>query len=485
MTVLKKEEMGQKDFSTMRKLVNLLQLKWGLSFVLLSLFPSLVLSQESNKKPHPNIIIVMVDTLRADYLGCYGFDGTISPRIDQLSLEGVTFEHGFSPAPWTKPSVASFFTSLYPQTHGITQMDKKHSSLLADEAFTMAEFLKKEGFQTGAFVGNSWLRDQDGFAQGFDAYTVWDDRNQSALDVFKPARNWLASLNPTKPFFLYLHFMDVHGPYQCSRGISPSINNSRTLAPNKKLSQKNLSEMKPYLKETSAQWEKEEKWELRNWRACYAEGVRKFDAHFRRVMDYLKGNEHLKNTLLIFTSDHGEELFEHGGWDHGSNLFNHQLHVPLIIQFPQSKFKGKRIAAPVSLMDILPTLIKIVAPDNSIPVSMVGKPLMPLIKDNQQHSWEELYFEAVKKNRDLYSMQTHKHKIIFNKKKESAKLFSISNDPLEQEDLAGTHPGLTRKLKRKILKHIKTLKKKKKFRNKNRAIDPELQEKLKSLGYLQ
>jgi hypothetical protein len=192
----------------------------------------------------PNIVVLLVDTLRADYTGPYGFEGGITPNLDRLAAEGIVFEHGFSQAPWTKPAIASMFTSLYPQVHGLTNHEGQYwgeetneiaTGVLPDEADTLAERLREAGYATGAFIGNWWIGSEYGFGQGFDEFGEMEDRLIPRADqVFAQARSWIDGVEDG-PYFAYVHLMDVHAPYTAPKSDyyhveeSPSLGEDREI----------------------------------------------------------------------------------------------------------------------------------------------------------------------------------------------------------------------------------------------------------------
>ena len=173
----------------------------------------------------PDLIVILVDTLRRDYLGTYGFQGEISPALDRFANESVLFENAISAAPWTLPSVASIFTSLYPEEHGMRRIAaprvkrrpakseaSKHPrfSVLNEGIPTLAETLREAGYETAAFYTNAWLVPETGLGRGFEHYTRVED---DAKRITSQALDFMRRRERTRPLFLYLHFMDVHGPY--------------------------------------------------------------------------------------------------------------------------------------------------------------------------------------------------------------------------------------------------------------------------------
>ena len=172
----------------------------------------------------PDIILILVDALRADSLGCYGFQGEISPAMDRLALESIVYDSAVAPSPWTKPSVTSLFTSLDPLTHRVVTHEKhfwkgvpasQKTDALPKEAWTLAEALKGLGYETAAWVTNLWINEpQWGFNQGFDHFqgSSWERAHRMIPQIRKWWKNREEKPEAKRPLFLYLHFMDVHGP---------------------------------------------------------------------------------------------------------------------------------------------------------------------------------------------------------------------------------------------------------------------------------
>ena len=162
----------------------------------------------------PNIVIILVDALRVDHLGCYRYPRDTSPNIDRFARDAIRFEGTVSTCSWTSPSIASLFTSLYVSSHGLMTHSQKSTDILAPEFKTLAEILKDKGYTTAAFVANRWIRREFNYHQGFDLFKQvgTDMARPGAAAVRENVMEWLEP-NPPSPFFLYIHFMDVHGPY--------------------------------------------------------------------------------------------------------------------------------------------------------------------------------------------------------------------------------------------------------------------------------
>ncbi len=304
----------------------------------------------------PSIILLLVDTLRRDYLGFHGFEGPISPNLDWLAMESVVFENAFTQAPWTKPSIASLFTSLHPDAHGLDNHEglfgpRENRALttgvLPSEAVTLAEALKGAGYRTAAFVANPWVHGRYGFDQGFDSYEVVT----TLPEILERARAFFRQ-DERRPFFLYLHFMDVHGPYDASEEDFESMGTSPSLAVREEPPAGDLSKLPSYL--AGIPWFQEEEFRNRTFgeviafrlsrshpvRARYAANVLDYDRRIGPFLNEVRNSELDRNTILVLTSDHGEELLEHGGWDHGFNLYEQQIRVPLLI--PEARRPRRR-----------------------------------------------------------------------------------------------------------------------------------------------
>ena len=236
----------------------------------------------------PDIILILVDALRADYLGCYGFQGEISPAIDRLASESVVYDNAIAPSPWTKPSVASLFTSLDPLTHRVVAHGKEiwkgvpaseKTDALPKGAWTLAEALEKLGYETAAWVGNPWMnKPQWSFDQGFDHFH--DSHGKNAQRMIPEIQEWLKNRaegpEGDRPLFLYLHFMDVHGPYQSNTELLEDLSQSPSLGNDRLLTALEWEEI-GYLGADTPWRDSEQGKHLKSWRAAYASGVRLFD----------------------------------------------------------------------------------------------------------------------------------------------------------------------------------------------------------------
>ncbi len=437
----------------------------------------------SSSADRPNIIVVLTDTLRADYLGTYGFQGDISRHIDELAGESVVFENCFTQAPWTKPSTASLFTSTYPRVHQLTNHKGMFWSSSDDELFetgvlpndlvTLAEGLKAAGYQTGGFVANPWITGEFGFSQGFDRY--YDEATGRALpaDIFlEAARDWLDEISADQPFFLYLHLMDVHDPFEAPYTDARALRDSPSLG-----AERQLSELPPsYLEPGSTSLS------VRHWRSRYAANVREYDRRLSFFVDELRHTGILDESYLVFTSDHGEELYEHGHWAHGYTLHHHQVHVPLFIRAPDAEHGGEKVTSVVQNIDLMPTLVSLAGAE--IPASAQGKDLSGFLRGVAPARGRYSFASAARLEPGRYSVRSHEYNLIKDLNTQETWLYDLENDPGELYNLAQIEPKLREKLEQVLVRHLKRMEVRGGIAPETRTVDDERIEQLRALGYV-
>ena len=292
----------------------------------------------------PNVLIITMDTTRADHIGAYGYDLIQTPNIDAMAKEGVLFEEATSVQPVTLPSHSAILTGLYPFHHGVRDNNIYE---LPEDVTTLAELLKAEGYLTTAFVASYILNHQFGLTQGFDFY---NDRfvkpkqrgrlpvDRRASEVSFLACEWLDAVKDTiaqKPFFLWLHYYDPHADYEAPYPY-------RTAYPNQ-----------------------------------YDAEIAYMDDWIGYFFGCLRDRGLMDNLIVVMTADHGESLGEHKENTHGIFIYRATTHVPLILRYPQALQQGTRVKDRVSSVDIVPTLLDLLHVRN--PVKMDGLSLLPVI----------------------------------------------------------------------------------------------------------
>jgi len=322
----------------------------------------------------PNIIFILIDTLRADRLGAYGHTGGYTPTLDSIASESVVFDQAIAQSSWTQPSVASLFCSHYPSVHKVLKWSKVKPkdrpaatkvAVLDDSFTTMAEAFRQSGYQTAAFVANAFVIKDLGFAQGFDLFdSTFAHQTTPGSVVNDVALEWLDKRSNDRPFFCYLHYMDVHGPYKAHPDhIEPLLDKVEAMPNKRKLTQKEIKKLGylytfPEFHCPDIERHKRLSVYREYWEARYDSGVMEMDMHLKALKEKLQRMGMWDDTYVIITADHGEELLEHGFWDHGFTMHHTELHVPLIMRWPGVLEAGKRVEQTVQLIDLMPTFIE-------------------------------------------------------------------------------------------------------------------------------
>src|SRR5271165_6122954 len=299
--------------------------------------------------PKINVVVITIDTLRADHLGCYGYSQIHTPNIDALAAEGTRFERAYTVVPVTLPSHTVIFTGTYPMLSGMHDFS---ANKLSPQQPTLASVLKQHGYATGAVIGAAVLDSRFGLNQGFDFYYDHFDFSrleESNLDEMERPGNVVADLaldwlgkNSQKNFFLWVHLYDPHFPY---------------------------NPPEPYKHEYAAQ--------------PYDGEIAFADEQVGRVVRYLKEKGIYQNTVIVLCGDHGESLGEHGEKTHGFFIYNATMHVPLIIRLPENA-GARTVSDPVSLVDLMPTVLRAVGLET--PPQVQGRSLLPELRgDKAEH----------------------------------------------------------------------------------------------------
>lgn len=446
----------------------------------------------------PPIVLLVIDTLRADYLGAYGFEGAVSPGLDRIAAESFVFRRCYAQAPWTKPSMASLFCSLYPGGHGVLDhegrmggTDEAAHGVLGEKATTLAELLRDAGYQTAAVVANPWITRDYGFAQGFDHFADVAARpdDPTVETVKAPARvvlaganAWLDDRDPARPFFLYLHLMDVHGPYDAPDSCYTRIAGSPSIQGPERITLDEFKRIPFYLR--APRWTLDPSASnLPVWRARYAAGVRNLDEQLGSFLDALRAGGVLDDAWLIVTSDHGEELFEHGGWDHGATLYGHQLHVPLLIRPPGGLPRTKPIEEIVRLIDLMPTLVGLAG--GAVSSTVDGADLRPVLAGRNYETAGVTFATGVKGAPEWFSLQVGAYKLILDRATNRYLLFDLDADPAEKgENLGVTRPHLATALLEHMGEFLNAQEGRAVFEHRDVTLTPEQRERLRSLGYM-
>ncbi|HBL28352.1 MAG TPA: hypothetical protein DD490_16080 [Acidobacteria bacterium] len=288
----------------------------------------------------PNVIVYLVDTLRADRVGPYRSGRSITPHLDAFAREATVFLHTVAQAPWTKPSVTSIFTGLGPLLHGVRRVEDK----LPPEAVTAAEHFQAGGFSTAAFSTNFHVRVQSGLAQGFGHFDFQPDEAASN-QVGSRVLHWL-DRRPPGPFFLYVHTIDPHAPY------TPPADLRKRFAPDAR----ELAGYDVDLRQIYKLRGDERRKRIAELLPLYDAEVAFADQSFGAFLDALRARGLYEGSLIVFVADHGEELGEHGELGHANDLFQEELRIPLLVKWPGQR-EGREIRALAQQIDLLPTVL--------------------------------------------------------------------------------------------------------------------------------
>jgi len=471
-------------------------LRWAALAIVVGSVGTLVVSRDfdalfaaGRSSAPPSMVFVLVDTLRADYVGAYGFEGDVSPHLDRVARESIVFDNAFSQAPWTKPSIASLFTSLYPEQHGVIAHLGRYgvaggegpgASALPSRATTLAEILRRAGYATAAFVANPWIQRSLGFAQGFDVFDARDVGNEvPASRLFGKALAWLARRDRSRPFFLYLHLMDVHGPYEAPRADYDLLRGSPGLGPPRPLTAGEVARRMPYLMRGGGPPGDPATREA--WRAAYAAGVRVLDRQLGGFVDELSRDGVLDHAVLVIASDHGEELVDHGGWGHGGSVYDEQIRVPLMIRLPRGLGGGRRVERVVSLIDLMPTLLGMAGAPS--PPGIAGHDLGAVLAGGDRDGPGAAYASGVKWRPDVMAVRTREGKLI-RAGSGATVVFDLAADPGERRASPGVSAPRAAELAALLDAHRAALAAGPSLRRRTGAMAPGTRDKLRALGYL-
>ena len=424
------------------------------------------------------IVLVTIDALRADRLGAYGYSRPTSPHIDAFARESIVVEHAIAQAPYTKASIASLMTGLYPTAHktfttaanivdtmdGTVDGARGATDVLPENVTTLAEALHALGFETAALTTNPFLIRDFGFAQGFDRFDfISAEGFAPAEDVLDQAMRIIERHH--RPLFLWVHLMEPHSPY------APAVAFERELP--------RLLPARPipasfaipdYLAPGGSH-------DARFFETMYEREIRNVDAAFGAFVGALRDQPAWRDTMLVLTSDHGEEFFEHGGLEHNRTLHDELVRVPLIMRVPG--LDARRVASQAQLVDIMPTIVAFAGGD-SVP-EIHGHDLQPMLR-GQPEGEEPAYSEIVGQQ---YAVRTRQWKLVVGPGEERA-LYALTRDPGEQHNLAPVHPrqvaAMEQLLERMVASAVKAGRR---VTGATAPVDGATRRRLEALGYLQ
>jgi arylsulfatase A-like enzyme len=446
--------------------------------------------------PKPSVLLITIETLRADHVGSYGYRRTTTPNLDRLARQGARFENAVAQAPFTLPSVASLMTGMTPPAHGV----RNHPAVLADSIETLAERFQKAGYQTAAMTRHTWLRNKSGLDQGFLEYH--NNKFSAGLDARSlslAASDWLSERDSSRPFFLWLHFLDPHLPYtpsypysvlyHDSHGANPQAKHLRAMAaaaadreeyvptpyadlaggPYYDLVLRHYPENRILL--DLAFWRRSRgsiffnqglysRYEVSQIVDLYDGAILYTDDNLARILETLGDLGMAESTLVAVTGDHGEAFGEHGlSFTHDFTLYDEVLRVPLVIRGP-GVAPGGSIAQQVRLMDVAPTLLEMAGVEpmsggearSLAPLLRGGTlPYLPAFAESaparpQFPEQEKIYLPGIRGKWRM--VRTDRWKLIQIPRAEGDlyELYDLVDDPGETKNLFADLPGEAAKL---------------------------------------
>lgn len=428
----------------------------GLLALGILLSPSLLPAAPKSTKPRlrPNVILITMDTLRADHLGCYGDKQIETPTLDTLARDGVVFDRAIAQVPLTWPSHAAILTGTYPFQNGVQDFT---GHPLSPQFRSLAQAFKQAGYATGAVVSSFVLDRSWGLARGFDYYddafsaTAFQKKDiglvdRKAAESVSHALQWLQR-TPHQPFFLWLHLYDPHSPYDPPEPYHTQYHDR-----------------------------------LYDGEIAYA------DHELGRLIAWLKSDHVYDNSAIAFLSDHGESLGDHGEKEHGFFVYNATVRVPLILKAPSgTKRPAERITVPVESIAVAPTLLELAGLKDPVQKQFQAASLLRDSDQSDDPAYSETFYPFSSFGwSPLHALETSRYHFIDAPQPE---LYDVIADPEEKNNLAGQQTATVAVLKDKLQQRLKTTVQEGRLRPNNSAgagpgLSPDTAEKLRALGYV-
>jgi arylsulfatase A-like enzyme len=440
----------------------------------------------------PNIVLITLDTTRADHLGAYGYAGGTSPNLDRFAERAVVYERAYATSSWTLPTHASIFTGLLPMQHGAQSVPKgPNRSLdygvrpLGESFTTLAELLGGAGYRTGAVVGGPALHRELGVAQGFELYDDELKTPQAQVQGKRAEQVATAAVDLVRrfgagPYFLFVNFFDPHAPYAppapYDRGLAdPEDGDQRGPLIEQLLAGEPPRPVSQY-SEAKRAW-------IARMLAGYDAEIRYMDAHLGRLLEAVAASPRGGETLIVVTSDHGESFGEHYFLSHGAHLYEHNVRVPLLIRAPGTD-GAARVATPVQIHRLFALLLR--AAGVPLPEGVDDRDLATdggdIVLQVQRSDLNVRMFGEFF-DRDLVAIQAWPHKLVVGTKGER-ELFDLERDPEELRDLAAGEPERVRSLAARL--RATAAQHPPQYSEASRAeLQPATEEALRALGYIE
>jgi arylsulfatase A-like enzyme len=457
----------------------------------------------------PHIILISIDTLRYDHLGCYGYGRNTSPYIDKFAHKATLYKNAYSTAVWTPPAHASMLTGLYPSSHGVMG-DKK----LGASVPTIAQILQQNGYHTCGFVNNSQVGEMVGFEKDHsDFYEIWkgiekhkagkrilhklasmfSHTDKGAKKTTDKVQSWISNRWDKKsPFYLFIHYLEPHNPLFPPKEFKNKFLSERSkgLRWKKTISKYRRNPLYHYLKE--AQITAEQKDVLVD---LYDAEIAYLDWQIGRLFSFLKKNNLFENTLVAVTADHGEHFGEKGHFSHVASLYEQILHVPLVIKYPYQK-KANLTEHRAQLIDLLPTIVAAADLDFVDSSEYKGIDLLNILTNNDRKLYAEwegrvpeyIRYNALKVGSKIYSFIKNKKRAVYfrdfkyiKNERGADELYNLKMDSGENYNIIYQNAEMAEKLSNDLINFSRNRR-----TNKEEKVEmnDEIIENLKKLGYI-
>jgi arylsulfatase A-like enzyme len=409
--------------------------------------------------PRPFLVIISLDTLRADHISGYGYVRPTSPELDAFAAEAVLFSEARCQSTGTLPSHLSLMTSLYPPHFRITTDDGRNSDQmitrlrLADPVLTLAEVLRAAGYETAAFTDGGYVDARYGFDQGFDTFHANAPARSGLRAVLPALEDYLAKGSASgvndgaparRPLFLFIHTYDIHGPY---RAPEPFTRVFSELSFEEARTRMGCPAVPRALTKRRESLSPED---VVTVRGLYDNGILATDDQMGRLFESLKAHGLYEGAAVVVLSDHGEEFLEHGDFNHGRTVYEEVLRVPLLVRLPGGRQGGLVVATPVALIDVAPTLAElagIMPPDQ-----FQGRSLLDVVDRGEDDGFlrRPLYFDIPNALEPVRGILRGAWKLILRGPEQGRELYALGEDPREQRDVSSDEHELCEELSRDL-----------------------------------
>jgi arylsulfatase A-like enzyme len=388
-----------------------------------------------------NVVLIVPDSMNAQHLSCYGYHRPTSPNLDRIAQAGVRFAQACSQTSWTLSSVASLFTSLEQERHGVLRIDETLGPLPT----TLAELFQKGGYRTLAIMQNEVIRKETGLDRGFELYRFYPYNENGTKECLSFIQKLILK-ELKRPFFAYLHLMPPHAPYAPPEDFRNRFNPDYTGPVEGTIEDGGLLQKEKRSADDP---------DVLHLAALYDEYIRYIDSEIGKLIDSVEEAGRGDKFLFIITSDHGEAFMQHGKQGHNAHVYDEMIRVPLILHAPGGSLpRGAVIEPMVSVLDIFPTLVElcgIPSPEQA----MDGRSLVPLLEEPGRNPDRSLFFTSrYKSEGSMDSLQLGVRegamKLVITGKTGEVELFDLERDPGEKMDLYEERAGQGRELERKL-----------------------------------